>query len=132
MIHVVIDTNVLVSVLMAKSEHSTVIKVINAVRDGRLTPLYNDEIIEEYKEVLSRPKFRFGSDVRNALIDCIRNKGLDAERVHFDEYMPDESDRVFYEIALSKDDAYLITGNAKHFPHTRIVVTPAEMLKILD
>jgi hypothetical protein len=30
-----------------------------------------------------------------------------------------------------KDDAYLVTGNKKHFPQKPIVVTPAEMLKIL-
>ena len=46
--------------------------------------------------------------------------------------MPDESDRVFYEVALSKEDAYLVTGNQKHFPVTPIVVTPAEMLEILS
>ncbi len=30
-----------------------------------------------------------------------------------------------------KDDAYLVTGNTKHFPKKPIVVTPAEMLEIL-
>ena len=38
---------------------------------------------------------------------------------------------VFYEVALSKEDAYLVTGNIKHFPKTPIVVTPAEMIEIL-
>jgi hypothetical protein len=38
---------------------------------------------------------------------------------------------VFFEVALSKDDAYLVTGNTKHFPKKPIVVTPAEMLEIL-
>jgi hypothetical protein len=38
---------------------------------------------------------------------------------------------VFYEVALSKDDAYLVTGNTKHFPKKPIVVTPAQMLEIL-
>jgi hypothetical protein len=28
-------------------------------------------------------------------------------------------------------DAYLVTGNTKHFPKKPIVVTPAEMLEIL-
>jgi len=46
--------------------------------------------------------------------------------------MPDEDDRVFYEVTLSKDDANLVTGNLKHFPKTPIVVTPAEMLEILS
>ena len=47
------------------------------------------------------------------------------------ENYPDPKDVVFYEVALSKDDAYLVTGNKKHFPQTPIVVTPAEMLEIL-
>ena len=48
------------------------------------------------------------------------------------EYFPDPKDVVFYEVALSKEDAYLVTGNKKHFPQTLIVVTPAEMLEILE
>lgn len=46
--------------------------------------------------------------------------------------LQNEDDRVFYEVTLSKDDAYLVTGNQKHFPKTPIVVTPAEMLEILE
>lgn len=131
MIHAVIDTNVLVSALMTKSEESTVIKVINAVLDGRITPLYNNDIIDEYREVLSRKKFKFRPELCNALVTMLQNCGINSERVPFDEVMPDESDRVFYEIALSKDNAYLITGNLKHFPRTPIVVTPAEILEII-
>lgn len=52
-------------------------------------------------------------------------------RTFCEEEFPDPKDAVFYEVALSKDDAYLITGNTKHFPRTPIVVTPAEMLEIL-
>lgn len=61
----------------------------------------------------------------------IKSQGVNSERTPFEGSMPDESDRVFYEIALSKEDAYLVTGNLKHFPETPIVVTPAEMLEIL-
>ena len=43
----------------------------------------------------------------------------------------DADDVVFYEVALSKEDAFLVTGNTKHFPKNPIVVTPAEMLEIL-
>lgn len=48
-----------------------------------------------------------------------------------DEFFPDPKDVVFYEVALSKEDAYLVTGNTKHFPKKPIVVTPAEILEIL-
>ena len=34
--------------------------------------------------------------------------------------------------AMSKEDAYLVTGNKKHFPKKPIVVSPAEMLEILQ
>ena len=47
------------------------------------------------------------------------------------EIISDPKDIVFYEVALSKDDAYLVTGNKKHFPQKPIVVTPAEMMEIL-
>ena len=49
-----------------------------------------------------------------------------------DEFFPDPQDVVFYEVAMSKEDAYLVTGNTKHFPKKPIVVTPAEMLEILQ
>lgn len=60
------------------------------------------------------------------------NEGLHAERVPSKEYFPDPKDVVFYEVALSKEDAYLVTGNKKHSPRTPIVVTPAEMMEILE
>ena len=44
---------------------------------------------------------------------------------------PDPNDIVFYEVSLSVDDAYLITGNIKHFPKNGHVVTPAEMIQII-
>lgn len=46
--------------------------------------------------------------------------------------MPDEDDRVFYEVCLSKEDSFLVTGNLKHFPKEPQVITAAEMMEILD
>lgn len=132
MIYAVLDTNVLVSALMSKSSESTIIEIINAVIDGKITTLYHSEIIAEYKEVLSRDKFHFLPAACEALINTILDNGIDSERIPYDAIMPDEDDRVFYEVALSKEDAYLVTGNSKHFPLTHIVVTPAEMLEILS
>ena len=43
-------------------------------------------------------------------------------------------DLVFYEVVMEKrkaDDAYLITGNLKHFTTREYIVTPAEMMSIL-
>jgi hypothetical protein len=43
--------------------------------------------------------------------------------------MPDEDDRVFYDSAKLAG-AYLITGNAKHYPAQPFVVTPAEFFRL--
>lgn len=45
---------------------------------------------------------------------------------------PDPKDIVFYEVALSKEDSYLVTGNIKHFPVKPFVVTPTEMVKMME
>ena len=98
----------------------------------RITPLYNDEIIAEYNDVLKREKFGFPIELIDGIIKLIVARGLDSQRVSTNEYFPDPKDVVFYEIALSKEDAYLVTGNIKHFPCTPIVVTPAEMMAIIE
>ena len=100
----------------------------------RITPLYNDEIITEYNNVLKREKFGFPSELIDAIINLIVARGLDSQRVSTTyEHFPGPKDVVFYEVALSKEDAYLVTGNIKrHFPRTPIVVAPAEMIAIIN
>jgi putative PIN family toxin of toxin-antitoxin system len=132
MIYAVIDTNVLVSALLTSNINSPTVKVINALLDNDVTPLYNDEIIDEYKDVLNRPKFKFSKKTVNFYIKAIQQQGISTQRTQSDEVFPDPKDIVFYEVAMSKEDAYLVTGNIKHFPQKPIVVTPAEMLEILQ
>ena len=43
----------------------------------------------------------------------------------------DPDDRVFYEVALSKDGSYVVTGNLRHFPRKPIVVSPAQFLDMV-
>ena len=131
-IYAVLDTNVLASSLLTKNKLSPVLRIINALGKGAFTALYNDEIIVEYKDVLTRGKFDFDDEIIEALIDIIRLNGIKAERKHSDEDQRDKDDVVFYEVALSKEGAYVVTGNIKDFPETPIVVTPAEMVKILE
>lgn len=132
MIYAVVDTNVFVSALWTKNDQAATYKLVKLLQEGKFIPLFNEEMIAEYEEVLSRPKFKFPKEAISNIVAFMREYGINSERVVFNEYMPDESDRVFYEVALSKEDAYLVTGNQKHFPVTPIVVTPAEMLEILS
>jgi putative PIN family toxin of toxin-antitoxin system len=131
MIYAVIDTNVFVSALLSRHPDSATVQVVNALLRHGICPLYNQEIIVEYQDVLHRDKFRFPIEAIDYIINAVQDYGISAERVISSEIFPDPKDIVFYEVALSKDDAYLVTGNIKHFPKTPIVVTPVEMLEIL-
>ena len=66
------------------------------------------------------------------LLYFIQINGIDSSRFPYDGDMPDQDDRVFYEVALSEEDSFLVTGNLKHFPKTPKVVTAAQMMEILD
>ena len=131
MIYAVVDTNVLVSALLTHNIDASTAKIVQALLKQIITPLYNEEILSEYSEVLKRPKFGFSKRTVNKYVNAIKKLGLQAERLHSSEHFPDPKDIVFYEVALSKEDAYLMTGNTKHFPQKPIVVTPAEMVEIL-
>ena len=132
MIKAVIDTNVIVSAYITKNLEAATSRVWEAVLQCKLTPIYNDVILGEYFEVLQREKFCIPEHLVKRALDKIITNGVRGERVLSDESLPDPKDMVFYEVALSKEDAYLVTGNTKHFPKKPIVVTPAEMLEILQ
>ena len=132
-IYAVIDTNVVVSSLFSLDGKSSPAIVINAILQGAITPLYNDEILAEYVNVLTRPKFPFTNLMVNSVLSTIREYGINTQKADIDGIIfPDPDDVVFYEVKMSVDDAYLVTGNIKHFPKNRKVVTPAEMVVILS
>ena len=132
-IYAVIDTNVIVSALLSHNIQSSTYIVFDAILNGKITPIYNEDILNEYLEVLSRDKFPFQKEDIDMVATLITRAGLKLERTKaIDEIFPDTKDIVFYEVAMSKDDAYLVTGNIKHFPKNPFVVTPAEMVEILN
>lgn len=132
-IFAVIDTNVIVSALLSSNLESNPVKVFRAIVQERIVPLYNDEILEEYKSVLSRPKFHLNHSLIETVIKAIITDGLNIDRTPAaDIEFPDPKDLVFYEVALSVEDSYLITGNIRNFPVKPFVVTPAEMVRILE
>lgn len=69
-----------------------------------------------------------------ALIETIRSRGVHIEPGPVDAVLPDLDDVVFYAVVMEKrkgEDAYLVTGNQKHFPKEPFIVTPKEMLDII-
>ncbi|MBO7588614.1 MAG: putative toxin-antitoxin system toxin component, PIN family [Bacteroidaceae bacterium] len=131
-IHAVIDTNVLISALISKKKDSATVLLLEKLFDGVLTPVYNHEILKEDMEVMNRAKFHLDQNDIVQLLNTIIESGVQSERIKTDLFFPDKKDIVFYEVALSVNGTYLITGNTKHFPTTPIVVTPAEILRIIE
>ena len=131
-IYAVIDTNVIVSALLSRHQDSATIKILDYLYGRTIVPVYNDEILEEYATVLRRTKFNFPESTICATLEAIKAGGVKSDRISCEEQLPDPKDIVFYEVALSVEDSYLVTGNTKHFPKKPFVVTPAEMLQIID
>lgn len=128
-----IDTNVLVSSLLSKHSNAATRLVVDAIVTGEIIPLYNEEILSEYKAVLSRDKFPFSEGKIEVMLNIIKNYGVNVSPSPTGVILPDMDDLVFYEVVMEKrnEDSYLITGNIKHFPARSFIVTPAEMVAIL-
>ncbi len=130
--YAVIDTNVLVSAML--KWESVPGSIMELALEGPIVPVLNEAILSEYREVLMRPKFRLTEDIVSDIISSIRKVAIYVDEEHIDIDLPDPKDRVFYEVVMEerKDaDAYLVTGNIKHFPNKPYIVTPREMLDII-
>ena len=131
--YAVIDTNVIVSSML--KTNSIPGRIINYIRNNIIIPLLSEEIVDEYREVLLRNEFGFDSQETDKLIEIIQEKGIIIEREQSLEDFIDKDDIVFFEIVMSARntmDAYLVTGNMKHYPIRSYVVTPREMIQIIE
>ena len=130
--YAVIDTNVVVSAALRwKSVPGSIIEM---ALSQIIVPVLNDEIVSEYREVLSRPKFKLTKDIVDDIISGISKNAIYVDESTLEIELPDPKDRVFYEVTMEErksEDAYLVTGNLKHFPEEPFIVTPREMLDII-
>ena len=55
--YAVIDTNVFISALLSKRTDAATVRVLEAMFDGKIVPLYHNDILAEYDEGLHRSFF---------------------------------------------------------------------------
>jgi putative PIN family toxin of toxin-antitoxin system len=130
--YAVIDTNVLVSAMLKWD--STPGNIMELVFAGMIVPLLNEHIVKEYREVLSRAKFHLTREIIHDVLAEIKRFGVYVDAQELDIELTDPKDRVFYEVVMEKrktEDAYLVTGNIRHFPSEPYIVTPRQMLDII-
>ena len=132
--YAVIDTNVFVSALLSKQANAATVRVLDAMLDGKIVPLYHQDILEEYNEVLHRSKFHFKEETIQVIFDAIKQYGVEVFPQPTGEILIDMEDLIFYEVVMEKreEDAYLVTGNQKHYPIRDFIVTPTEMMEIIE
>jgi putative PIN family toxin of toxin-antitoxin system len=129
MLRVVLDTNVLVSALWTPAGNASTI--INLILTDKIVPCFDQHILKEYHIVLSRPRLAFPAGQVNELLSEITDRGFSVTIIPSSIVLPDESDRKFFDTA-KYCEAYLITGNIKHYPKDPQILTPARFLDILS
>jgi len=125
---VVVDTNVIISALLIPEGNPA--KIISLILNEKIKILYDNRIIFEYSDVLSRKEFNFPKEIINDLINYFKHEGefinSDYEKIKF----IDEEDKKFYEVYKTGKADYLITGNIKHFPKENTIILPKDFLLV--
>ncbi len=114
MIRAVIDTNVLVSGLLAPAGNEAL--MLLAIHQGLIRPCLSEEILQEYAEVLARPKFAFEPEEITAALSMFRVRGELVAQKGPAPRLPDPGDAKFLHCAQAAGAEYLVTGNKRHFP----------------
>lgn len=121
---IVVDTNIIVSALL--SEDGTAFQVLSDVLDGKYEVFVSKEIYDEYDDVLHRDRFGFDEETIQFILEWFRKNAVWIEANKSDVPMPDEKDRVFYDVARCCK-AKLLTGNNKHYPVDELVTSLWEL-----
>lgn len=131
----VIDTNVIISSLITESGFPA--EVCDLIDSGNIIPLFDERMLDEYYRVMRYPKFKhkFTEQAANDALYTIVSNGLlvnDVEKTKIE--LKDKDDVPFFEVKESTEelDSRLVTGNKKHFPDDRDIVTPQTMLSVMN
>ena len=114
LIVVVLDTNVLVSSLL--NPNGSPGKILDLIIGGQIQVAYDDRILGEYEEVLSRPELHIRPSQAFAVIGHIELSGkyVTAESLPKEGY-PDRDDIMFAEVLIASNANALVTGNLRHY-----------------
>ncbi len=128
---IVLDTNVLISGIITPFGNAA--RILDMIVLGEIQALYDDRIMEEYREVLHRAKFAFEKNVIDDFLTLIESEGAKITAAPVNETFIDEDDIPFVETAITGLADFLITGNKRHFKGKAArqikIITPDEFLK---
>jgi putative PIN family toxin of toxin-antitoxin system len=130
---IVLDTNVLVSGFL--SPDGPPAAVLRALLTERVQLCFDERIVSEYRDVLTRTKFSFDRDVVEELIGFLEAAGTPTLAGPLAVTLPDPWDQMFIEVAVASEADFLVTGNLNHFPETARagvrIISPRDFLEAL-
>jgi len=131
----VVDTNVFVSAFI--TPHGASARFIGEMLENKFSIAFDNRIIAEYIEVLSRPKFGLSEeDIGFVKASVLLQEKLSP--IFVSDELPDEDDKMFIEVALASRDKIIVTGNAKHYPPKLMkklgitIFSPSDALKFFQ
>ena len=129
---IVLDTNVLVSGLL--SPFGPPGDIVRLLAAGAVRACYDARILDEYREVLSRPVLRIAEGRVESLLHQVAADGVLVTAQPLAIHLPDPDDEVFLAVALAGNARCLVTGNLRHYPkplHRHMpVVSPRDFLDL--
>ena len=131
---IVLDTNVLISAIVFGGKPR---KILESVIRGELTLFLSEDILDELKAVLQRPKFGFPSEVIRIILAELHTIGAivtPSKRISAIQEDPD--DNRILECAVEGSAKYIVSGdthllNLRQYLNIRIV-SPDEYLVVLS
>lgn len=129
---IVVDTNVVVSGLL--NPNGAPGRIVDLIAANLVQVAYDDRMLAEYEDVLSRRPFLFSMRQISALIDHIRLNGTLVSALPLPPApYPNPSDLPFAEVAIAAGVGTMVTGNKAHFSFVKAygiaVLSPAEFLR---
>lgn len=109
MLRIVLDTNILVSATIIKGKQY---KFLKLAKLGKIKLITSPEIINEFKEVISREKFGFSEDqISNAIKQILEVTELFIPQNKLKIIKDDPDDNMILECALESTSDFIISGD---------------------
>lgn len=107
---IIIDTNVLVSAVLKGKQPRAVIQFV--VDNPDCEWIVSQEILAEYKEVLSRSKFKLTTQIRSEWFEILENLTILIEVNVEVDFPQDIKDAKFLACAMAAEADFFITGDS--------------------
>ena len=113
-LRLVVDTNIIVSAALKPDGLQRTVLLLAITKPARLS--VTEEIIAEYRDVLSRIELKIRKGLRRQFLQLIQSHAHSVKPSRPLQVTGDPDDNKFLECADAARADYLITGNQRHFP----------------